>query len=180
MNKGHIGEIIANFRDKPVNQNLLKSFCERNKYEVITPGQLEEYIGQQEHDERVNSALPFIFAELAKYQHIPEFVSDERRKSIVAANEDIEWKVAKIIEDTNLPYGREIDVVFGNLARAMHGIFNNAGTRMNNMCASALSAIAKEKFGAVITVKQLATYYRESELKPQKPAKEAPTDSDQL
>lgn len=165
MNFGHIGVILAFFKGKPVTQDLLKAFCTRNKYEVITPGQYEEFRGQQEHDERVIAMLPTIFAELSTLQHTPEYISDNEKKIIRESNDDIEWRVAKIVEDTGIPYGREIDVVFRNLANALQGIVTNAGVRMNNMCASSLSAIAKQKFGDKITVAQLGTFYREEVLK---------------
>lgn len=163
--KEQIGDILLFFKDKPVNGDVLREFCARRTYELLTPNQYEECRAQQEHDDRVTASLTPIFAELSKFRHIAEFISAKEHKAIVESNEDIEWKIAKIVEDTGLPYGREVDVVFRNLASAFHGIITNAGTRMNNMCANALSAIAKEKFGDVITVQQLGRYYRENVLK---------------
>lgn len=165
MNFGHIGEILAFFKGKPVTADLLKAFCERNKYEVITPFQYEEFRGQQEHDDRVKGMLPAIYAELSTLQHVPEYITDKEKAAIRASNDDIEWKIAKIVEDSGIPYGREIDVVFRNLANSLQGAVTNAGVRMNNMCAASLSAIAKQKFGDKITVAELGTFYREEVLK---------------
>ena len=167
MNFAHIGAILAFFKDKPVTQDLLKAFCERSQFEVITLGQYEEFRGQQEHDERVMAMLPDIFEELSAFRHVPEYITDKEKTAIRASNDDIEWKIAKIVEDSGIPYGKEIDVVFRNLANALQGIATNAGTRMNNMCASSLSAIAKQKFGEKITVAQLGTFYRTEVLKQQ-------------
>jgi|CXWL01.1.fsa_nt_gi hypothetical protein len=167
MNFGHIGAILAFFNGKPVTQDLLNEFCNLNKFDVITPGQYEEFRGQQEHDERVMAMLPTIFAELSAFRHIPEYIGDNEKKALRESNDDIEWRIAKIVEDSGIPYGREIDVVFRNLANALQGIVTNAGVRMNNMCAASLSAIAKQKFGEKITVAQLGTFYRTEVLKQQ-------------
>lgn len=155
-----IKKIIAHFKDKPVNSNVLREYCNLNHFELITQSMYEDYLFQQEHDERVQEALPFIFSELTKFQYIPTFISNDERRVMNEANADIEWKISKVLEDKDILY-REIDLICKNLATAFQAIMENAGRRANNMCAVVLSTVAKEKFGDPLKLKNLALYYRE-------------------
>jgi len=57
---------------------------------------------------------------------------------------------------------REIDVLIKNFGEEMNAITNNASTRMNNMCAIVISDVAQQKFGEVLTVKDLGDYHRKA------------------
>ena len=160
MKHEQIKEILEAFRSNAVTQDVLKAFCERKHFELITTDQYSDYLFQQEHDERVQKVLAGIFTELSQFRYVPTFISDADKKKLNEANEDIEWKIAKILEENGVLY-KEIDILTKNLANACQAIVENAGRRANNMCAVVLSTLAKEKFGDPLSLKPLAEYYRE-------------------
>ena len=153
-----IKKVLAHFKGKPVNNKVLAEYCNLKHFDLITEGAYEDYLFQQEHDERVENALPLIFAELSKFRYVPTFISDDERREMNEANEDIEGKMSKVLEDNGILY-REIDLISKNLATAFQAIMENAGRRANNMCAVVLSTLAKEKFGDPLKLKDLASYY---------------------
>ena len=155
-----IKKVLAHFKGKPVNNKILAEHCNLNHFDLITEGAYEDYLFQQEHDERAQNILPLIFAELSKFLYVPTFISVDERRKMNEANEDIEWKISKVLEDNGILY-REIDLICKNLATAFQAIMENAGRRANNMCAIVLSTLAKEKFGDPLKLKDLALYYRE-------------------
>jgi len=155
-----IKKVLAHFKGKPVNNKVLAEHCNLNHFDLITEGAYEDYLFQQEHDERAQNILPLIFAELSKFQYVPTFISVDERRKMNEVNEDIEWKISKVLEDNGILY-REIDLICKNLATAFQAIMENAGRRANNMCAVVLSTLAKEKFGDPLKLKDLALYYRE-------------------
>ena len=159
MKPEQIKQILAHFKDKPVTNAVLKEYCNLKHFDLIVMSQYDDYLFQQEHDERVTNALSHIFKELSQYKYIPTFISDGDKKTMNEANEDIEWKIAKVLEDNGILY-REIDLLTKNLANSFQAIMENAGRRADNMCAVVLSTLAKEKFGDPLTLKPMAEYYR--------------------
>lgn len=159
MKPEQIKKILAHFKGKLVNNTILKEHCNLNHFDFISEDQYEDYVFQQEHDERTAQALASIFAELSQFKYIPTFLSEDEKRTLNEANEDIEWKIAKVLEDNGILY-REIDLVTKNLGNAFQAIMENAGRRANNMCAVVLSTLAKEKFGDSLILKHLADYYR--------------------
>ena len=121
--------------------------------------QYEECVFQQEHDDRVASLMPVLLAELSKYRDVPTFGTEKERKAIAEANSDIEWQIAKVLEDHGVIKG-EIGIITGNLAQAFKSIVENAGTRAKNMCDSVLNEIGEEKFGKNMPIKPMAEFYR--------------------
>jgi|SRR3972149_11549162 len=155
-----IKKVLAHFKGKPVNNNILTEYCNLYHLDLITEGDYEDYLFQQEHDERVEKTLPLIFAELSQFRYVPTFINDDEKREMNEANEDIEWKISKVLEDNGILY-REIDLISKNLATAFQAMMENAGRRANNMCAVVLSTLAKEKFGDPLKLKDLASYYGE-------------------
>lgn len=160
MKNEQIKDILAHFKGVQINQTTLTEYCNLKHYNPMVMSQFEDCRYQQEHDERVQTALPFIFAELAKFQYTPTYLSDSEVKAMKEANDDIEWKISKVLEDNGIHY-KEIDLITKNLGSALQVIMENAGGRANNMCAVVLSTLAKEKFGDPLILKPLAEYYRE-------------------
>lgn len=153
-----IKAIVEAFRGQPVTNDLLKAFCERHGYELLTEGEYQDWLFQYEHDERVASALPAIFAELTKFQYTSEFAGDEERQKVREANEAIEVNIAQIMEEHGVRYGKEVDVFTGNLGGALQGIMSNAGVRASNMGANTLLRIAVDTLGQPLTLKKLMDY----------------------
>jgi hypothetical protein len=153
-----IKAIVEAFRGQPVTNDLLKAYCERHGYELLTEGEYQDWLFQYEHDERIVTALPAIFAELAKFQYTSEFAGDEERRKIREANEAIEVAIARIMEEHGVRYGKEVDVFTGNLGGALQGIMSNAGVRASNMGANTVLRIAIDILGEPLTLKKLAAY----------------------
>lgn len=159
MKHEQIKKILEHFKGKTVNNKILKEYCNLNHLDLITESQYEDYVFQQEHDDRATKTLAGIFAELSQFKYIPTFLSESEKKKINEANEDIEWKIAKVLEDNGILY-KEIDLLTKNLANAFQAIMENAGRRANNMCAVVLSTLAKDKFGDPLSLKSLGGFYR--------------------
>lgn len=159
MKGEQIKDILAHFKGKPVNNNILAEYCNLNKFDVLVISQYEDCVYQQEHDERVASLMPALFAELSKFRDVPTYETDKVRKAIVGANEDIEWQIAKVLEDYGVRKG-EIGVITGNLAQAFKYIVEAAGTRAKNMCDTVLNEIGEERFGKDLPIKPMAEFYR--------------------
>lgn len=159
MKGEQIKEILAHFKGKPITQNVLTEYCNLNHFDPIVMSQYEDCVFQQEHDERVAALMPALFAELSKYRDVPTFGTEKERKAIAEANGDIEWQIAKVLEDHGVIKG-EISIITGNLAQAFKGIVENAGTRAKNMCDSVLNEIGEEKFGKNMPIKPMAEFYR--------------------
>ena len=58
-----IKKVLAHFKGKPVNNKVLAEHCNLNRFDLITEGAYEDYLFQQEHDERAQNILQLIFAE---------------------------------------------------------------------------------------------------------------------
>jgi hypothetical protein len=156
-----VRQIIDHFKGaKSVPQKLLTEFCNLQKFNVLSEGQYEDYVFQDEHDGRVASVLPKVFEVIAQWQYTPEFISISAKNAIREANDDLEWKLAKVLEEGGIVY-KEVDIVTRNMAQAFSTVCENAGKRMNNMAAVVLSDLAKQKFGLELVMKDLAGYYRE-------------------
>ncbi len=56
---------------------------------------------------------------------------------------------------------QEIDIVTGNLGSVLKAIMDGAGKRANNMIATMLSFVAKEKYGDPLKVKTSGEAYRD-------------------
>lgn len=161
MKPDQIQKILARFKGKTITQEILKEYCNLHHFDLITLNQYEDALFQQEHDDRIAMVLPLIFKELSNYQYPPTFITDQQRKAINEANEDIEWKISKALEDCGVVY-REIDLLTKNLGSEFQAIMENAGKRASNMCIVVLTEIAKQKFGKNLEIKKLAEYYREA------------------
>ena len=155
-----VRKILDHFKGaKSVPQKLLTEFCNLEKLNVITEGQYEDYLFQDEHDKRVSAILPRVFNILAQWQYTPEFVHESVKNVIREHNDDLEWKLAKVLEEGGIVY-KEVDIVTKNMAQAFATICENAGKRMNNMAAVVLSDLARQKFSNELIMKDLAEYYR--------------------
>ena len=159
MKAEQIKAILEHFKGKPVNNNVLKEYCNLKHFDVIVGSQYDDAVFQQGHDERLAEVLPFIFAELSQYRDIPTYGSDSDRKNIKEANEDIEWKIAKVLEDHGV-LKMEVKIITGGLGDIFKNIMDNAGTRATNMADTVLNTIAKEKFGDPVALRPLGEYYR--------------------
>jgi hypothetical protein len=153
-----IKTIVEAFRGQLVTNDLLKAYCERHGYERLTEGEYQDWLFQYEHDERVAKALPAIFAELTKFQYTSEFAGDEERRRIREENEAIEIRIAELMEEHGVRYGKEVDVFTGNLGGALQGLMQNAGVRASNMGANTLLKIAIDTLGQPLTLKKLVEY----------------------
>lgn len=154
-----IKDIVQTFRGKVVNAKLLKEYCDRHQFELVTEGEFQDFLFQQEHDERVQKCLPAILAELSKFQQPGEWIGDDEREKINEQNEIIAVNICAILEDNGVLYN-EIEILTKNIGNALQAIMEGAGRRASNMCAATFTHITKAKFDDPLTVKKLADYHR--------------------
>jgi hypothetical protein len=155
-------DIMQNFNfHKKVSSRVLQSYCDRKGYEFLGAGDYEDHVYQYEHDQRAKAIIPLVLAELQKFQYVEDYIGESKKEKVKEENGQIEFAIAKICEDHGLQY-REIDVLIKNFGEEMNAITNNASTRMNNMCAIVISDVAQQKFGEVLTVKDLGDYHRKA------------------
>jgi hypothetical protein len=148
-----------NFHPK-VSNSVLKSYCDRMGYEFLSEGEYQDHMYQYYHDERAKVIIPLILQALQKYQYVPDYIGESKKRELREQNDAIEVEIAKICSDNGIQY-REIDVMVKNFAGTIGHLIENAATRMNNMCGVVIATVAGEKFGESLVVKDLEKYHDE-------------------
>ncbi|OGG65123.1 hypothetical protein A2Z56_02430 [Candidatus Kaiserbacteria bacterium RIFCSPHIGHO2_12_45_16] len=148
-----------NFHPKVAN-SVLDSYCKRMGYEFLSEGAYQDHRYQYFHDQRAMVIIPLILQIIQKYQYIPDYVGETKKSEIKEQNEQLEVEIAEMCAANGIEY-REIDVLIKNFASTIGATIEAAGTRMNNMCATAIATIAGDKFGDNLPVASLAAYYEE-------------------
>lgn len=152
-------EILQNFNFHPrVANSVLKSFCERKGYEFLSEGEYQDHLYQYQHDQRAMVIIPLILAAIQKYQYIPDYIGDAKKKEMKASNEAIEVEIARLCAENGIQY-REIDVLTKNFAQELGSTIENAGTRMNNLCSLVVASIAQDVIGTDMLVKTMEEWH---------------------
>jgi hypothetical protein len=155
-----IADILAHFNYHPkVSNKALEQYCTRKNFTFIAETDYEDHLFQYQHDQRALKIVPEVMKALLDYQYIPDYISKAKQQELKAKNEQIEMAITHICEENGLHY-REVDVLIKNLASSVGAVITNASNRLNNMCALAISGVAKERFGKELKVKDLAEYLR--------------------
>jgi len=155
-----ISKIIAHFRGKAINQNVLTEFCNLNKVEPIVIGDYEDYLYQTEHDERVIKLYPLILAECQKLRYTPEFAPEKERKEIAKGNDEVRVNITKLFEDHAISY-RTVDTLGQELGREIGQTIASAGQTAFNKALEVLLLIAKDKFGGEFNMLHAKQYAEE-------------------
>ena len=92
--KAQVRDIVAAFRDKPVSNEALKSYCERNNYLILTKGEYEDYLYQIKHDEKMAAVYPKLLSALAALRYTPLFASEAERKADETARDEVRVHLA--------------------------------------------------------------------------------------
>lgn len=152
-------EILQNFNFHPrVANSVLKSFCDRKGYEFLPEGEYQDHLYQYQHDQRATVIIPLILQAIQKYQYIPDYIGETKKKEMKTQNEAIEIEIAKLCSANGIQY-REIDVLTKNFAQELGSTIENAGTRMSNMCALVISSIAQDVIGTDMSVKVMEDWH---------------------
>lgn len=146
--------LAEHFAGKKFNDKLVADFCTRNKIPMIDAESVEDFIYQVDYDKRLDVVLPATLVALAKMQYAGEYLSEQKRKEISDANDDISREIAQIFEDNGIEY-REIGFL-QSLVGDVANVLADAHRRLSNMCATVLAEMAQEKLGDPLTVKVLA------------------------
>jgi len=150
-------KIVKNFRGQAVTVEAIREFCETNKIEFVTLGDLEDYTVQYEQDLKVSKMVPEILKELTNIQYLPEFETGENRKKMQKVNDDVRIKIAKLIEEYDLRY----DLVTGSLdelAGNISGLLKMSANTIFNKAISMMVYITKEKLGGDITTGKIKDF----------------------
>lgn len=146
--------LAIQFKGVKANDKMVADFCTRHKIPLTDAGSVEDFIYQQEYDDRLNVVLPLVLKALAKLQYAGEYISKLKRKEIGDANDEISREIAQILEDNGILY-REVSLL-QSLAGDVAQLFATAERRVSNMCATVLAEMAVEKLGDPLSIKLLA------------------------
>jgi hypothetical protein len=161
-------DILEHFKyAKTVDSKILEEYCRRKKFKIISEGQYQDYLYQHEHDVMVEKSMPQILAILVKYKYEPTIITPTKLKEIREHNEKLEIDIANILEEAGIRYV-EVSTVCNNLALAFKSMFEASGRLINNMAATVLSDLGKQKFGDDMPIKKMAEYHREEVAKMEK------------
>jgi len=158
--RNEVYDIITAWRGKPYNDGALKSYCERKGYEFVDSGSLQDYIFQQEHDEKMSALYPKVLAELQNLSYIPEYINQDEQKRIREKNDEVRINIAKLFEEYAVDY-RMVDASAKEVSRAIALSVEMAGTTIFNKASSVLMHIAKKKFGGNFNAGHAARYAEE-------------------
>ena len=147
--------LAQEFKGKVFNDKLVADFCTRNKLEVVDAGSVEDFIYQEEYDERMAKVIPLILAKLSTVKYVGMFETEQKKKEVLDFNDNLSAEIAVILEDNGVEY-REIGLLkelYGNIGNIM----NSAERRISNMCANTLNEMAMEKLGVKnLTIRDLS------------------------
>ena len=146
--------LAEHFEGKEFNDKLVAEFCINHKLPLTDAGSVEDFIYQKQYDERMNTVVSLVLAEVAKYKYNSEYITDQERKEIMEFNEQITINIAKILEDNGIEY-RECGFL-NFVAGEVNKLLASSLTRVSNMCATVLAEMAMEKLGDPLTIKHLA------------------------
>lgn len=155
-----IAKIVEHFRGKPINQNVLTEFCNKNKIEPIVIGDFQDFLYQTEHDEKVGKIYPLILAEVQKLVYIPEFASEAERKRMAKENDDVRVRITQIFEEHAIAY-RTVDTLGQELGRDVGQVIASAGQTAFNKALEVLLLLAHERFGGDFNMKHAADFAKE-------------------
>ena len=158
--RAEIRAIVDHFRGKPVNQNVLKEFCNLKKYEPIVLSDLDDYTAQVEHDEVVGKLFPKILEQLQYLRYKPEFANERDRKEVEEQNDEIRVSITKLFEEHALPY-RFVNNVAEDLGNFVGGKIAMAGTTAFNKSLEVLLHLAQAHFGGEFNMAHAAKYAEE-------------------
>ena len=152
-------DILQHFKFHPhVSAKALQQYCERSGHEFLGEGEYQDHLFQYNHDQKSMRIIPLILQAMTKYQYIPDYTSEARKAELKKANEEIEFAIIELCSANDLQY-REIDILIKNFAEDIGSTINNAGTRMNNMCARVVATVAQDTFGESMFIKDLSKFH---------------------
>lgn len=155
--RAEVRVIVDQFRGRKPEYEEIEQFCKRLKMEPVTPGELDDYTAQLEHDEVVSSLFPKILSELQKLRYEPEFAPEAERKAAREANDEVRVSITKLFEQHALSY-RLVDGVANELGQMVGQTIAMAGTTAFNKALDVLLHLARERFGADFNMKHAADY----------------------
>ncbi len=156
-------KLAEHFVGKQFNDKVVGEYCNLIKTPVVPAGYVEDYIYQMSFDERIAKVVPLILEKIALFRHIPEYISDEKRKELSKLPDNIEIDIARILEDNGIEF-REAEYL-KNLAQNIGRMLDNAYNRVNAEGSQVLMAMAEEKFGRPVTLKAMMLEKRNLEKK---------------
>lgn len=155
--RGEIAQIVAHFRNKPVNQNAINEYCNLNKLTPIMLGEYKDYVYQIEHDEKVSVLYPLILKELQNLRYVPEFAPEKERKESLEGNNTVRINITKLFEEHAISY-RTVDTLGQELGRMTGGTIESAGSTAFNKALEVLLHLANKEFGGEFNMKHVADY----------------------
>jgi len=160
--KGEIADIVNHFRGKPVTNEVLTEYCNRQKYEPITQGQYSDYLYQIENDEKMAKMLPIVLGYFVEYMtYVGEFGTEAEQKARLEGMNELRVKLVQLLEDNDIPYhwAQKLYEEFGS---QMKQVMDSAGHVASVKATEVMLHIAREKFGEEIHMGHVAGYAKET------------------
>ncbi len=163
--RAEIKKIVDHFRGKQVSQNVINSFCNRNKLALIEMGDLDDFIFQVESDEKMGLLITAILKEMQNIKYVPVFVENSLREELEAHNEELRIKLVDIIEAHAISQ-LQLDTIGNTIASKIGQVIESAGVTADNRATSVMRDMARKhyKFGKLreFNSKHVADYIKES------------------
>lgn len=155
-----VRQILDHFGGVPkVENDIIQEYCLRMGFEPITATDYEDYLYQDSHDKRFAASLPKVMAILSRLQSLPEYTAPGEREKVIAANDQLEIDICKLLEDEGILY-TEIDAFVGQLGGNLKQMMMDVGQRINNAAGQVFTHDARKAYGDPLTVKALGEAHR--------------------
>jgi hypothetical protein len=155
-----IGEMLKSFKGNLVTNELLEAYCKRHGITpVLVMSQYEDYLFQYDHDERFTNVMPLLLEALSKLQQPPEFCSQEEHKAVVMNNNEVELRLAMILEENGILWS-EATTLIGNFGILVSSAIERAKNSVKNMGEATMLHITEAQLGKPLTLKAAADYFR--------------------
>lgn len=143
-------------------QEVLNKICAEKQIEpVIEAGEYNDFAYQIESDTKMSALMKDILEALSRIQYLPQGMSAEGRKALLASNDAIRVEIAKLIEKHAIPYIL-LENVNSEIGTGLKQIVEQAVRVMQNKTAEVLMHIAKSRLNVEeLTMREVADYAEE-------------------
>lgn len=155
--------VVDQFNGKPVNQNALNEFCDRNGIDKFDLGSLEDYTEQVNHDNKISALLSAITPLLQRLKYIPEFAPAKERKDAIQSNNDVEDEIAELIESHGVKY-KFLTGANSDISNLLRGTMENAGNMIFNKLSAVIMNVTHDRFGEDLNTMHIRKYIEDKRI----------------
>lgn len=139
-------------------QEEVTDYCRSINIEPFDAGEYADFVYQKHSDERMARLLAEIITALSGIRFVGLYMNDDELKAAREANSDVVEKIARLIEDHDVPM-RLVANVRREIGAFIEGIINMAVTTIDVKTSEAMEHICKKELASEdVTTGQLAKY----------------------